>query len=252
MDRLKGKVALVTGAAQGIGAGIAKLFAEEGAKVVAVDLKMDALETNVKAMNKNGGEAIAMKLDVSSEEGWKSVIAKTIEKYGQIDVLVNNAAIFFGKSIKVAEIADWNKIHSVNSLGPFLGMKYVVQEMLKKQKGSIINISSMGALAGGVADGFDISYSASKGAIRSMNKHCANVLAGDNIRVNCIFPGPIRTEMTAESFKRPEAKVVLDKVPLAPHYGDPIDIAYGVLYFACDESRFVTGSELVIDGGYFS
>ncbi|OCA90540.1 hypothetical protein A8F94_01250 [Bacillus sp. FJAT-27225] len=251
MGRLEGKVALITGAAQGQGLTEAQLFAKEGAKVVALDLKIDVLQEEANKIIADGGDAIALKLDVWSEENWKEVIAKAIEKYGKIDVLVNNAAIFFGKSIKDAELSDWNKIMGVNATGTFLGMKYVAPEMAKNGKGSIINISSMGALAGGVADGFDISYSASKGAIRSMTKHAANVLAQDNIRVNTVFPGPISTPMTEESFKRPEAKAVLDRVKLAPHFGETLDIAYGVLYLASDESKFTTGGELLIDGGYF-
>lgn len=251
MARLAGKVAIITGAAGGMGLTMAQTFAEEGAKVVAVDVQFELLQKGVNEINTSGGNALALKLDVSSPEGWASVIDETVKTYGKIDVLVNNAAIQVGKSVKEATLEEWNRVLTINTTGTFLGMQTVIPKMQENGKGSIINMSSIGAIVGGGPDGYDVAYSASKGAIRSMTKHAAKVLAPDNIRVNSVHPGVINTPMVESSLKaNPELRKTIEaNFPLPPHLGDPRDLAYMVLFLASDESKFATGSEFVVDGG---
>jgi NAD(P)-dependent dehydrogenase (short-subunit alcohol dehydrogenase family) len=255
MSRLLGKVAIITGAAGGMGLGDAQLFAKEGAKVVAADLQFDLLQKEVKAINESGGDALAIELDVSSPEGWKRVVNKTIEKYGKVDILVNNAGIHVAKGILEAEIDDWNKLMAINTTSVFLGMKEVIPHMQKNGGGSIINISSIAAMVGGAADGGGAAYSASKGAVRSLTKHAAQNFAKDKIRVNSIHPGAIYTPMMVKAgilTYEAAQETFKNNFPLPPYAGEPKDIAYGVLYLASDESRYVTGEELVIDGGFLS
>lgn len=254
MARLDGKVVIITGAAGGMGLTIAQKFAEEGAKVVAADIQFELLQEGVDGINANGWDALAVKLDVSSPDEWKSTVDETVKKYGKIDVLVNNAAIQIGKSIKEATLEDWNKTLTVNATSVFLGMQTVIPEMQENDKGSIINMSSIGGIVGGGPDGYDVAYSASKGAIRSMTKHAAKVLAEDNIRVNSVHPGVISTPLVEKSFKEnPELKESIKaNFPLPPHTGEPEDLAYMLVFLASDESKFATGSEFVIDGGAIS
>ena len=251
MGRLDGKVAIITGAAGGMGLTMAQTFAEEGAKVVAADIQFELLQEGVNEIIANGGDALALKLDVSSPDEWKTAIDKTVETYGKIDVLVNNAAIQIGKSVKEATLEEWNKVLAINATSVFLGMQTVIPPMQENGKGSIINMSSIGGIIGGGPDGYDVAYSASKGAVRSMTKHAASVLAKDNIRVNSVHPGVIRTPMIVSSLEEyPELRETMaTNFPLPPHMGEPKDLAYMVLFLASDESKFATGSEFVIDGG---
>lgn len=252
MDRLSGKVAIVTGAASGIGLGTAKLMAEEGAKVVATDLQFEDLKKGVKEITEKGGTAVALEHDVSKVEDWHKVINETLETFEKIDILVNNAGIFVPKGILETDLELWNKIIRVNATSQFLGMKAVIPHMQQNGKGSIINISSIAALLGGDADGGGAAYSASKGAVRSITKHAAQRFAKDQIRVNSIHPGAIYTGMVeSENYSYEDAaRDMKANVPLSPYIGEPKDIAYGALYLASDESRYVTGIELVIDGGW--
>lgn len=253
MKRLENKVAIITGAASGMGLAGAQLFAQEGAKVVATDVVFDVLEKEVAQIVKDGGDVIALRLDVSSEESWKDIIDKTIQRYGKIDILVNNAGIHVPKGILEETLDGWNKLMSINCTGVWLGMKMVIPHMQKNGKGSIINCSSVAGIIGGDADGHGAAYSASKGAVRSMSKHAAQHFAKDNIRVNSVHPGAIFTGMTRGlGIQSLEAMAQYDNgnTPLPPHTGEPMDIAYGYLYLASDESKFVTGEELVIDGGW--
>ncbi len=255
MGRLDGKVALVTGAASGMGLTETQLFSEEGAKVIALDIQFDLLQEKVNEICSKGGDAIALRLDVTSAISWEDIVNKTIDKYGKIDILVNNAGIHIGKTLLETDLNIWEKTMDVNAKGVFLGMKYVAPEMIKNGAGSIINISSLGGLLGGIfADGDDAAYSASKGAVRSITKHAAQVLAKNNIRVNTVHPGGIKTPM-AELLIKENPEVVArtaTETPLPPHMAETMDIAYGVLYLASDEARFVTGIELIIDGGFTS
>ncbi|WP_209861431.1 SDR family NAD(P)-dependent oxidoreductase [Paenibacillus shirakamiensis] len=246
MGRLSGKVVIITGAAMGQGAEEAKLFANEGAQIVATDLQTEALEAVVKEITDNGGEAIAVKHNVASEEDWANVVAQAIQHFGKINVLVNNAGITTDKNLENFDLGSWNKIIEINLTGSVLGMKLVAPEMKKVGGGSIVNISSV---AGLVAMSRTNGYSASKGALTLVSKTAAVELAADKIRVNSVHPGVIMTPMVAAAVTEKMMAGLKMMTPL-PRMGEPKDIAYGVLYLASDESSFVTGSELVIDGGW--
>ncbi|MCM3570982.1 glucose 1-dehydrogenase [Neobacillus mesonae] len=253
MGRLEGKVAIITGAASGMGLAGAQLFAKEGAKVVATDVVVEKLERNVNEIIENGGDVTALQLDVSKPESWSDVIDKTIRKYGKIDVLVNNAGIHIAKGILEAELDDWNKVMAINTTGVWLGMKAVIPHMQKNGGGSIINTSSIAAIVGGIGDGHGAAYSASKGAVRSLTKHAAQWFGENNIRVNSVHPGAIFTGMAeAVGIKTQEnmGSHYNGKAALRPYAGESMDIANAYLYLASDESKYVTGLELIVDGGW--
>lgn len=250
MSRLSGKVAIITGAASGMGLAALQLFAAEGAKVVATDVSEEALNTAVNAVVAGGGDAIAHTLDVSSPESWERTVNDVVAHWGTIDILINNAGIHMAKGILEAEIADWNRVLAINTTGPWLGMKHVIPVMQKAGRGSIVNVSSMAAMVGGLGDGGGAAYSASKGAVRSLTKHAAQWFGKDSIRVNSIHPGPIYTGMAQAMGYSKESMADEINVTLPPFVGEASDIAYGMLYLASDESKFVTGEELIIDGGF--
>ncbi len=252
MNRLEGKVAIITGAASGMGLAAAKLFAEEGAKVVAVDIK------NIEAITAlENPNILGMQLDVSDEEGWNNVAKATEEAFGKIDVLVNNAGLQFGpRGILDTPQSEWDTIMNVDLKGSWLGMKAVIPYMQKSGGGSIINTSSTAGLMGGIADGGSVAYAAAKGGVRSLTKHAANVFGKDGIRVNTVCPGTTMTggcggNWDAEAIAK-ATKMLFDATPLAFNMAEPIDMAYIYLYLASDESRFATGAEFVIDGGLTS
>lgn len=242
--RLENKVAIITGAGNGIGREEAVLFAQHGAKVVVTDIDEAAMQDTVSTIEAFGGKAIGIKQDVSSEEDWQEVISETEAAFGQLDILVNNAAILSRKGLTETTFEEFQKIQTINVTGTFLGMKYGVELMKKTAgKGSIINTSSGSGLVGSPGS---TAYHASKGAVRIMTKSAALELAKDYIRVNSIHPGVIETAMSGGKDGEHPLK---DKIPW-PGLGNPLDIAYGALYLASDESRYVTGTELIIDGGY--
>jgi cyclopentanol dehydrogenase len=244
MLRLKDKVAIITGAANGIGREEALLFAKNGAKVVVTDIDEVGLFETVESIKKLGGQALGVRQDVSLEEDWQEVISKTESEFGKLDILLNNAAILSRNGLAETSMDEFLKIQSINSTGTFLGMKYGAALIKKTSgKGSIINTSSGSGLVGSPGS---TAYHASKGAVRLMTKSAALELAKDFIRVNSIHPGVIESAMSGGKDGEHPLK---DKIPW-PGLGKPIDIAYGALYLASDESRYVTGSELVIDGGY--
>jgi len=247
MGRLDGKIAIITGAASGQGAVEAKLFAKEGAKVVATDFNVEALEKNVAEIKEDGGEAIAVKHDVTSKEDWDEVVAKAVEAYGKIDILVNNAGIT-GEIMKPIEdftIEEWDKILDVNAKGPFLGTKAVIPEMKKNGGGSIVNISCLSGIYGlGIP-----AYNSSKGAVRLLTKNVALDYGKHGIRCNSVHPGTIETPMIKDFVGTDEGRQsALQGIPLGI-LGQPEDVANAVLFLASDEARFITGAELVIDGG---
>ncbi|MBL5980653.1 cyclopentanol dehydrogenase [Petrotoga sp. 8T1HF07.NaAc.6.1] len=247
--RLEGKVAIITGSARGMGRAEAELFAKEGAKVVVADVLEDQAKEVADKINKDGHEAIAVKLDVTKADEWKKVVDQATEKWGKVDVLVNNAGIATMNGIEDATEEEWDRVINTNAKSQFLGIKYVLPAMKKATKGSIINISS---IAGIIAFPNMPVYSASKGATRLLTKTVAVELAKYNIRVNSIHPGIIRTAMAKDILDDEQsAKQVLSAVPLG-RPAEPEEVAYGALFLASDESSYMTGSELVIDGGYIA
>lgn len=249
MGRVDGKVAIVTGAAGGMGKADALLLAKEGAKVAISDLQEDKIQEVVREITESGGEAIGFKHDVASEEDWIRVVNETAAKFGKIDVLVNNAGISTATPFMELTTEAWEKTMSINVTSIFLGQKYVIPHMLKAGGGSIINISSIAGLTGGSGAG---PYTASKGAVRMLTKATAVDFAKQNIRANSIHPGYIETPMTVDLFKNDQMRQWFNSETPLPRLGKPEDIAYGVLFLASDESSFITGVELPIDGGYYA
>ena len=239
--RLAGKVAFISGGARGMGATEAKLFANEGAAVAIGDVLEEAGKRTEAEINQSGGQALFVSLDVTSEQSWLDAIGATVAKFGRLDILVNNAGVSAHGMIEFTTEADWDRVMDVNSKGPFLGTKAAIPEMRKSGGGSIINISSQLGLVG--TEMSSPQYQSSKGAIRLLTKTTALQYAPDGIRCNSVHPGPVNTDMTADSRGNPEnlGKMV-GRIPMG-RYGEPVEIANGVLYLASDESGFVTGSE---------
>ncbi|PAD44075.1 short-chain dehydrogenase [Bacillus sp. 7520-S] len=247
--RLANKVAIITGAAAGMGKADALLFAKEGAKVAMTDLQEDQLQEVVGEIKENGGEAICFKQNVASEEDWIRVVSETVAKFGKIDILVNNAGVSDSTPFQDQTVENWEKIMSINVTSVFLGQKYVIPHMIEAGGGSIINISSIAGLTGGSGTG---PYTASKGAVRLLTKATAVDYAKYNIRANSIHPGYIETPMTVDLLKDENMRQwFLSQTPI-PRLGKPEDIANGVLFLASDESTYITGVELPIDGGYYA
>ena len=255
MGRVENKVALVTGAAMGIGAATARLLAREGAAVVMTDIKDDAGAQVSTDICDAGGQAIYLHHDVADEKDWEKVVAVALERFGRLDILVNNAGVGWGGPPEDETLERWRALMSVNLDGVFLGTKHVLKAMARHRPlgGSIINISSIEGLVGDPNLG---AYNASKGGVRLYTKsvalHCGR--AGSGVRVNSIHPGYIWTPMVeaylAESGDPVGGRAALDALHPIGRIGEPDDIAYAVLYLASDESKFMTGAELVVDGGY--
>ncbi len=247
MGRLDGKVALISGGARGQGAAEAKLFTYEGAKVVFGDI-LDEEGRQVEAeIRAQGGTATYIHLDVTSEAAWQHAVATAESTYGKLDILVNNAGITIPGSIEDYTEDDWERTMAVNMKGVFMGVKHAIPAMRRAGGGSIVNISSGAGIA--PPPGTSGAYAASKGGVRLFSKATAVQHAADQIRCNSLHPGPIDTPMIRGSH-RDDAflETMIRRVPLGK-LGTVDDIAYGVLYLASDESSYVTGAELVIDGG---
>ena len=247
MKRLKNKVAIITGAAMGQGAAEAYLFAKEGAKVVAADMAEDALKETVDAINADfPGMALGVHLDVASEENWQQVVKQAVETFGTVDILVNNAGVGSrGINYDKTDREAFDRIMGINAWGSFAGIKTVVPVMKKAGGGSIVNVSSLAAVVGVEFN----AYTLTKGAVVSMTRAAAVDLGKDNIRVNTIIPGTIVTPMTKIICDYPKVLKSCEEKTCLGHIGEPNDIAYGVLYLASDEAKYVTGSDLTIDGG---
>ena len=246
--RLEGKVALITGGAKGQGREEAKLFAKEGAKIVLGDILDDLGQEVAKNIQDTGGEATYVHLDVTNETDWKSSIEIVLKKYGRLDILVNNAGILIRKGIEDTTSEDWSRIMAINAKGAFLGIKSAIPVMRQSGGGSIINISSTAGLVASPSG--SASYTATKGAVRLLTKSTAIQYAKENIRCNSVHPGPIDTDMIQDSIKDPSKLTErMESLPMG-RFGTAEEVAFGVLYLASDESSFVTGSELVIDGGH--
>jgi 3(or 17)beta-hydroxysteroid dehydrogenase len=248
--RLAGKVALISGAAGGMGESEARLFAQEGAKVVVADV-LDAEGRDVAAsITKTGAPARFVKLDVTNEADWQSAVADTVRAFGKLDVLVNNAGISGTFDPDPTSTSAWDTLMTVNAKGVFLGMKHAVPAMQQAGGGAIVNISSISGFAG--QDKIHMGYNASKGAVRIMTKSAAVQFAQHGIRVNSVHPGimpPMRTsKLSGDPVWRERA---LRFVPLKRE-GRVEEVAYAVLFLASDEASYVTGTELVVDGGYLA
>ena len=241
VDRLRGKVALITGAARGQGEAEARLFAREGARLALADVLEESLQAVAADLRGQGCEVLAARLDVSSEREWAAFIAETERSFGRLDVLVNNAAILGNAGVLDTSLEEWNRVVAVNQTGVWLGMKHGIPLMIRSGGGSIVNISSIYGLIG---SGIAAAYTGTKGAVRLLTKTAAVEYARDGIRVNSIHPGVINTAMSGE-----ESVEEIRDTPMK-RIGQPEEVAYGVLFLASDEASFVTGTELVIDGGY--
>jgi 3alpha(or 20beta)-hydroxysteroid dehydrogenase len=248
MGKLNGKVALISGGARGQGAAEAASFAREGAKVVFGDIR-DAEGQKVEAAIRSaGGEAVYVHLDVTSEADWQGAVQTATDRYGALNILINNAAIVIPRvPIEERTTAEWDRVMAVNAKGVFLGTKYAIPAMRRAGGGSIVNISSVAGIGQSLHQ--EPAYAASKGAIRIFTKVTASQHAKDKIRCNSVHPGPVDTEMLHSAMPDPEVlQRRLQRVPLG-RMGTVDEIVAAVLYLASDDSSYVTGSELVIDGG---
>ncbi len=255
MKRVQDKVALVTGAGMGLGRAAALLLASEGAKLVVTDIDEKLAARTAEAVAEAGGEALSLRHDVSNPDDWPAVMAAVEERFGRLDVLVNNAGIAIAKNVEETTLAEWRRTMAINLDGVFLGCQAGIGSMKKGTGGSIINLSSIDGIIG---EADLAAYCASKGGVRTLTKavavHCAEKKYG--IRCNSIHPGYIWTPQT-ENYLRDlgrleeERAKALSRHPIG-FLGEPNDIAYMVLYLASDESKFVTGAEMVVDGGYLA
>ena len=244
--RVAGKVALISGGSGGIGAATAELLAKEGAAVVIADLLEKEGRLVATSINESGGQGLFIKLDVTNEASWVSAVDAAVSNFGKLDILVNNAGVSHRAGLEDTTSDAWDKVIDVNVKGVFLGTKAVIPAMRAAGGGSIINISSIYGLVGSVTS---TAYHASKGAVRIFNKSTAIQYASENIRANSVHPGFVDSPMTRAHHANPHIhQERVSKMPLG-RMGEPEDIAAGILYLASDESSFVTGAELVIDGG---
>ena len=244
--RLAGKVALISGGARGQGAAEARLFAREGAAVVIGDLREELGRKLEADIVQSGERALFVRLNVASEEDWKAAIESTLEQFGKLDILVNNAAILRLEGLEKTTREGWDQVMDVNATGVFLGMKHAVVGMRRAGGGAIVNISSVSAIT---ASPWAAAYHASKGAVRILSRVGALEYAKDNIRVNSVYPGSVDTEMLTEVYSTEHLKGTRGANPLG-RIGTPEEIAWAVLFLASDEASFITGSELVVDGGH--
>jgi 3alpha(or 20beta)-hydroxysteroid dehydrogenase len=242
--RLEGKVAIITGAAGGIGAASARRFAREGASLLLTDAHASGAQQLAQEI---GGGASSRAHDVASEADWQAVVASALQTHGRIDILLNNAGVFLVAPLADTSLEDFRRVIDVNAVGVFLGMRAVAPSMVERRAGSIVNVSSVAGLGGSP---YLTAYAASKWAVRGMTKVLAKELAPHGVRVNSLHPGQIDTDMNArQREKTPELVERLVRAIPMRRIGTPDEVADAALYLACDESVYVTGSELVVDGG---
>jgi cyclopentanol dehydrogenase len=248
MGKLDGKVALISGGARGQGAAEAETFVREGAKVVFGDVRDDEGRKVEATIRAGGGDAVYVHLDVTSEADWQHAVQTAVERYGRLDILINNAAITIPRvPIEQRTVAEWDQVMAVNARGVFLGTKHAIPAMRRAGGGSIVNISSVAGIGQSLHQ--EPAYAASKGAVRIFTKVTASQHAKDRIRCNSVHPGPVDTEMFHSAFRDREAmERRLQRVPLQ-RMGTVTEIVNAVLFLASDDSSYMTGSELVIDGG---
>ena len=245
--RLEGKVAIITGGANGMGAEECRIFAREGAKVVIADIVEEEGRKLEAEIVESGGDAVFMKLDVTSESDWAEAVEATVARYGKLDVLVNNAGVSGTHDADTMSTRAWDNFMDINAKGVFLGMKSVIPHMQAAGGGSIVNISSVSGIVG--QSGNHMGYNASKGAVRTVTKSAAVQLAQDGIRVNSVHPGtmpPMRSSAVAQ--KQEDWSETLDSVPMGRR-GRVEEVGNAVLFLASDEASYITGAELVVDGG---
>lgn len=253
MNRLNGKVAIVTGGGQGIGRATCELFAEEGAAVVIADRNAETGQAAAEAINRKGGKALCVPTEVTDEESIRRMVSQAMAKLGRVNILVNNAAVFVLKGLD-ASVEDWRQILEVNVMGPALVAKYVVPEMRKAGGGAIVNLGSISSF---IAQPQFVTYNTSKAAIANMTRCLALDLADDNIRVNAVCPGTVWTPIVERLTKeRGLDRATADKHPdfgashMIKRLPEPREIAYAILFLASDEASFITGENLMVDGGY--
>jgi len=249
MQRLTGRVAIITGAASGIGAATAHRLANEGATVVLTDINDDAGAEAAAHLAEQGATAVFLHHDVANAEEWQRVIDTVVQQFGQLDILVNNAGMGDIVDIDSATLEDWDRTISIDQTSIFLGMKLAAPHLKASGHGSVINISSIFGISGGF--GTSPAYHAAKGAVRTLTKNVALLWAQQGVRVNSIHPGFIDTPILDQVRGTPFEQVMLDMTPMG-RLGRPEEIAAAVAYLASDDAAFVTGSELVVDGGYLA
>ena len=248
MGRLENKVALISGGSRGMGAAEAEMFAAEGAHVVISDILEDEGRKTASKIAETGARCLFTNLDVLKASDWESAISTVTSAFGKLDILVNNAGVTSRMMLLETSEPEWDRVMDINTKGTFLGIKTAIPAMKYSGGGSIVNISSQMGLVG--ADYISPQYQASKGAVRILTKSVAIQYASDNIRCNSIHPAPIETDMTADIRDDADSfQDMLRRIPMG-RYGKPEEVAYAVLYLASDESSFVTGSEVVVDGGW--
>ena len=246
--RLEGKVAFISGGSRGMGAVEATMFAAEGACVAIGDVREEEAQKVVEQINETGGRALFLPLDVTSEDQWNSAIVAAVSEFGKLDILVNNAGVLSRGTLEDTPVEEWDRVIDINAKGVFLGTKTAIPEMRKAGGGSIVNTSSISGLVGQAT--MQPVYNASKGAVRIFTKSAAIQYAKEGIRVNSVHPGAVDTPMVEYRLGNPELQAQANARSPMGRTAQPEEIAYGVLYLASDEASFVTGSELVIDGGF--
>ena len=246
--RLEGKVAIITGGASGMGAEECRIFAREGAKVVIADVSEDLGRQVEAEIAESGGDAVFMKLDVASEDDWDAAVSATVERYGKVDILVNNAGISGTHHPDSMSVEAWDTFMDINAKGVFLGMKSVIPHMQLVGGGSIVNISSISGIVGQTA--IHMGYNASKGAVRTVTKSAAVQYAQDGIRVNSVHPGVMPPMRSSSAARDPQMRSnMVESVPMRRR-GRVEEVGYAALFLASDEASYITGAELVVDGGF--